>query len=84
MAIDDATDLIGVEHFSGQQRVGDVRQFLLVLGQQQRAALVLVADDLLDLSVDLQRRVLAVGRALGDLAAQEDLLFFLTKGQRAH
>ena len=53
--------LVGVEDFARQQRVGNVDQPLLVLGQQRGAALVLVVDDALHFGVDLQRGVLATG-----------------------
>src|SRR5204863_6492408 len=77
MPVGDAADLIGVEDFTRQQRVGDVLQALLVLFQKRRAAIVLAADDALHFAVDLERRVFAVIGVLGDLAAEEDLLFLL-------
>ena len=76
--------LIGVEHFAREQRVGDVEQLLLVLGQQLGRAAVGVHDEALDLGVDLERRVFAVVLVLRDLAAEEDLLFLLAEGERAH
>ena len=84
MAVGEAANLVGVENFARQQRVGDVHQPLLVLAEERRAALVLVADDALDLAVDLERGVFAVVGVLRDLAAEEDLLFLLAEGQRAH
>src|SRR5688500_13254273 len=84
MAVGEPADLVGVEDLARQQRVGDVDQPLLVLGENRGAALVLIANNELDLGVDLKRRVFAVVGVLRDLAAEEDLLFFLAEGQRAH
>ena len=45
MTVSEAADLIGVQHFTRQQRVGDVLQALLVFLEERRAAIVLAADD---------------------------------------
>ena len=47
-------------------------------------ALVIVGDEFLHFLIDLERRVFAVVLVLRDLAAEEDLLFLLTEGQRPH
>ena len=44
---------------------------------------VSLANDALHFVVDLNRRGFAVVAMLGDLAAQEDLFFFLAESQRA-
>ena len=46
------------------------------------ARCVAFRDDALDLVVDLDRGRLGVVAVLGDLAAEEDLLFLLAEGQR--
>ena len=76
--------LIGVEHFAREQRVGDVEQRLLVRRENLGGAAVGVHDEALHLGVDLERRVFAVVLVLRDLAAEEDLLFLLAEGERAH
>ena len=55
-----------------------------MLLQNRERALVVLGDDALHFLVDAERRVLAVVRVLRDLAAEEDLLFLLAEGERAH
>jgi hypothetical protein len=56
----------------------------LVLRQDFLRTAVGLGDEALDLVIDLERRVLAVVLVLRDLAAEEDLLFLLAEGERAH
>src|SRR5204863_4254441 len=69
-------DLLGVEDFARQQRLGDLFELRLVRRQDRVRALVVVGDEALHLVVDLQRRVLAIVLVLRDLPAEEDLLLF--------
>src|SRR5581483_10722681 len=77
-------DLVRVEHFAREQLVGDLHEGRLLAGEQLRGALILIGDELLHFLVDLDRGVFAVVLVLGDLAAEEDLLFLLAEGERPH
>src|ERR1051326_4250731 len=80
---DDAAYLHGVERLALQQRLGETHHHVAVLLDDVARALVLLADDALDLLVDLDGRVLGEVSVLRDLAAEENLLLLLAEGERA-
>src|SRR6187399_1972273 len=80
----DPLDLLGVERFARQQRVGHVEDCLPVLGKDRLGARVVVGHEALHFLVDLERRVLAVVLVLGNLTSEEDLLLLLSEGERSH
>src|SRR5262245_45639475 len=84
LACSQPLDLLGVERFAREQRVGNRHQRRLVFAEQLMRVLVIRGDDALHFLIDLQRRILAVILVLRDLAAEEDLLFFLAERERAH
>src|SRR5215204_3274031 len=71
---DDVVDLLAVQRLALEQVPGDAVEDLAVLAEDRGGALVGGRDDLDDLAVDADRRVLAVVGALGELAAEEDRL----------
>src|SRR5262245_42976324 len=80
----DPLHLLGVEHLTLQERLGHLHENRLVLGEELVRALIRVGDEALHFLIDLERGVFAVILVLGDLAAQEDLLFLLAEGERTH
>src|SRR5262245_32729068 len=55
-----------------------------MLRQDRLRPRIVVRHEALDFLIDAERRVLAVILVLGDLTAEENLLFFLSKRERAH
>src|SRR5262245_1651794 len=80
----DALHLLGVEHLALEQRLGHLDEDRLVLGEELVRAVIRVGHEALHFLIDLERGVLAVVLVLRDLAAEEDLLFLLSEGERTH
>src|SRR5438552_3725639 len=76
----DVVDLGAIEHLALEQRLGHLVEHLDVAPEQQLSVLVGLHDDPPHLVVDLQRGRLRVVDALGEVAAEEDLLLLLAEG----
>src|SRR5207302_2951620 len=76
----DVVDLGAVEHLALEQRLGHLVEDLDVAPQQQLGVLVGLHDDAPHLVVDLHRGRLRIIDALGEVAAEEDLLLLLAEG----
>src|SRR4051812_5869999 len=83
-ATHDASDLVGVEHFTHEELLGDAIERNAVFFERRLGALVVRRHEALDLVIDPDRGVFAVVLVLRDLAAEEDLLFLLAERQRPH
>src|SRR5207247_7668967 len=78
----DALDLLGVERLALEQRARERVQLLDVLLEDLPGARRAFEHDALDLTVDGERRLLAVVLRARDLAAEEDVLLVLAEGER--
>src|SRR5258705_4298152 len=78
----DAAHLLGVERLVHEQRVGHLEQPRLGLVEDLPRARVRLGHEALHLVIDLQRGVPPGILVLRDLAAEADLLFLLSEGQR--
>src|SRR5438552_1683156 len=76
----DVVDLGAIEHLALEQRLGHLVEHLDVAAEQQLGALVGLHDDAPHLGIDLHRGRLRVVDALGEVAAEEDLLLLLAEG----
>src|ERR1700688_1801263 len=83
LTLDDHLDLVRVEHFALQQCERDSDQCAIVRRQNAFGGVVSLAHDAANFVVDFDCRGFAVIAMLGNLAAQENLLFLLAEGQRA-
>src|SRR5256884_4087529 len=78
----DARDLLGVERLALEQRARERVQLLDVLLEDLPGARRAFEHDALDLTVDGERRLLAVVLRARDLPAEEDVLLVLAEGER--
>src|SRR5437870_1632237 len=76
----DLVDLGAIEDLALEQRLGHLVEHLDVASEQQLGVLVGLHDDAPHLGVDLHRGRLRVVDALGEVAAEEDLLLLLAEG----
>ncbi len=83
LAFNDQFDLVGIKHFALQQCIGDPRKHVAAVGEQRLRSAVALVDQAPHFQIDFDRGVFAVVAMLGNLAAQEDLLFFFAKCERA-
>src|SRR2546422_860880 len=79
----DVVDLGAIENLALEQRLGHLVEHLDVAPEQQLGVLVGLHDDAPHLGVDLHRGRLGVVDALGEVAAEEDLLLLLAEGHGA-
>src|SRR2546428_988823 len=80
---EDPGDLFAVERFALEQRARQRVELFEVLFEDLPRALRAVADNTLDLHVDLERGLLAVVLLPGDFAAEEDVLLVLAEREGA-
>src|SRR6185503_1468600 len=83
LTVDDHLDLIGVEDFALKQGQGYPHQSFMIRREDTFGRFVPLAHEPLHFLVNLNRRSLAVIAVLGNFPTEEDLLFFLTEGQRS-
>src|SRR5213080_2543391 len=76
----DLVDLGAIEDLALEQRLGHLVEHLDVASEQQLGVLVGLHDDAPHLGIDLHRGRLRVVDALGEVAAEEDLLLLLAEG----
>src|SRR5438128_378913 len=72
-------DLVGIHYLAIQQRLGNADQCIAVVGEDLGRSLVAAIHQPADFLINLDGGVFAEVAVLGDLASQEDLLFFLAE-----
>src|SRR5690606_41293119 len=83
LAVEQRQDLLAGQGLVLEERLGHPLQRRLVLGEEPEGALGLLGDHATELGVDLLRRVLAVGLAGLEVAAEEDLALAAGEVERA-
>src|SRR6266513_5379982 len=83
-AVDDVLDLLGVDGFELEQRLGHGFDLVAVVEDELLRQAVLLVDDLADLGVDLLHRHLGHILVRGDRASEEHFPLVLAVDHRAH